>query len=78
MVLLLLVNLYQIGPIFTKLDLTKFRALADIKIIETTKLNFDLDRVENVVGKGENASDQHFLLSPSCFQKTFFLNTCMG
>ena len=24
--------------------------------------------VENVVGKGENAGDQHFLLFPQCFQ----------
>ena len=29
-----------------------------------------LDRVENVVVKGENASDQHFLLLPQCFQKS--------
>ena len=27
------------------------------------------DRVENIVGKGENAVYQHFLLFPSCFQK---------
>ena len=25
-------------------------------------------RVENVVGKGENAGHQHFLLFPQCFQ----------
>ena len=28
-------------------------------------------RVENIVGKGENAGYQHFLLSPQCFQKAF-------
>ena len=28
-----------------------------------------LDRVENTVGKGENAGYQHFLLFPQCFQK---------
>ena len=27
------------------------------------------DRVENIVGKGENACYQHFLLFPKCFQK---------
>ena len=27
------------------------------------------DRVENIVGKGENAGYQHFLLFPQCFQK---------
>ena len=28
-----------------------------------------LKMVENTVGKGENAGDQHFLLFPQCFQK---------
>ena len=27
------------------------------------------ERVENIVGKGENAGHQHFLLFPLCFQK---------
>ena len=27
------------------------------------------DSVENTVGKGENAGDQHFLLFPQCFPK---------
>ena len=31
------------------------------------------DRVENIVGKGENASYQHFLLFPQCFPKASFL-----
>ena len=31
------------------------------------------DRVENVVRIGENAGYQHFLLSPQCFQKGFYL-----
>ena len=30
---------------------------------------FLYDRVENIVGKGENAGYQHFLLFPLCFQK---------
>ena len=29
-------------------------------------------RVENIVGKGENAGYQHFLLFPQCFQTTCF------
>ena len=33
-----------------------------------------LDRVENIVGTGENAGYQHFLLFLQCFQKPFFLN----
>ena len=27
------------------------------------------EQVENIVGKGENAGNQHFLLFPQCFQK---------
>ena len=34
---------------------------------------FVVDRVENIVGKGENASYQHFLLFPQCSQKASFL-----
>ena len=30
------------------------------------------DRVENIVGKGENAGDQHFLLFQQYFQKPSF------
>ena len=30
------------------------------------------DRVENIVGKGQNAGYQHFLLFPQCFQKLSF------
>ena len=31
------------------------------------------DRVENIVGKGENGGYQHFLLFTQCFQKSFIL-----
>ena len=30
------------------------------------------DRVENIVGKGENAGYLHFLLFPKCFEKVSF------
>ena len=33
---------------------------------------FVFDRVENIVGKGENAGYQHFLLFPQCFQEAFY------
>ena len=39
------------------------------KINLTLILKFILRRVENIVGKGENAGYQHFLLFPQCFQK---------
>ena len=42
------------------------------KINITNKLKFISRRVENIVGKGENAGYQHFLLFPPCFQKISF------
>ena len=37
------------------------------------KLKFDsVGRVENIVGKGENAGYQHFLLFAQCFRKASF------
>ena len=36
----------------------------------------DFDRIENIVGKGENASYQHFLLFLQCFPKALFLQGC--
>ena len=33
------------------------------------KSKFALGRVKNIVGKGENAGYQHFLLFPQCFQQ---------
>ena len=33
------------------------------------------DRVENIVGKGENAGYQHFLLFPRCFQTASVLGS---
>ena len=35
-------------------------------------MKFALRRVENIVEKGENAGNQHFLLFPQCFQKASF------
>ena len=46
-------------------------AFADDKINVAEKLKFILQRVENIVGKGENAG-YHFLLFPRCFQKPSF------
>ena len=36
------------------------------------------DKVQNVVGKGENAGYQHFLLFPQCFEKASFPDTSEG
>ena len=50
----------------------KFKAFADNKLNVTKFMISVYDSVENIVGKGENAGYQHFLLSPHCFQKAFF------
>ena len=52
------------------LDWTKLKAFADGKSNVAKLMNFLLDRVENIVGKGENAGYKHFLLFQQCFQKT--------
>ena len=54
------------------LHLPKLKAFADDKMNVNQKLKFDLERVENIVGKGENAGYQHFLLFPQCFQKASY------
>ena len=51
---------------------SKLKALADDKINLSEKLKFVLERVENIVGKGENAGYQYFLLYPKCFQKVSY------
>ena len=51
----------QAGWVFNSLpndkivDLSKLKAIADDKLDVTQKLRFALERVENIVGKGENA-----------------------
>ena len=45
-------------------DWSKLKAFADNKINFTEKLKCVLGQVENIVGKGENAGYQHFLLFP--------------
>ena len=36
------------------------------------------DTVENILGKGGNAGNQHFLLFPQCFQKVFSQDRSMS
>ena len=48
------------------------KTFADNKINVTKKLKFVLGKVENIVGKGENAGYQHFLLFPQHFQKVSY------
>ena len=62
-------TLYPNNNILETSILNKF---ADIKINVTEKLKYRFGRIENIVGKGENAGCQHFLLFPQCFQKASF------
>ena len=55
------------------LELSKLKTFADDKL-DIVKMMISLfDRLENAVGKGENAGYQHFLLFPQCFPKSSFL-----
>ena len=59
-------NLYQHEKNFDPSNLEDF---VDYKTNVTYKMNFDKGRVENHVGKGENAGCLHLLLFPQCFQR---------
>ena len=54
----------------------KVLRLLKLKADAGDKINFGnmvislVDRIENILGKGENASYQHFLLFPQCFLKS--------
>ena len=63
---------FNILPNDKFLDWSKLGAFADDKLNLTEKLKFVLGRVQNIVGKGENAGFHHFLCFPHCFQKASF------
>ena len=49
------------------LDSVKFQAFADDNLSVAKIMVSIFDRVENIVGKGENAGNQHFLLFSTMF-----------
>ena len=53
------------------LDEIKWKAFLDDKLNNKTDISV-FDKIENIVGKGENAGYQHFLF-PSMFSKGLFL-----
>ena len=69
------VNQFNSLPNDKFLDWSKLKAFTDNKLNEAEKLKFVLGRVETIVGKGENAGNQHFLLFPQCFQKSSILGS---
>ena len=52
--------------------MVQLKSFADDSLKVTQMAKFVLHMVENIVGKGENAGNQHFLLSPQCFQQVPF------
>ena len=62
-------SLFISSPNNKILDWSKMKAFADNKINVNETVKFGLGRVENTVGKGENAGYQYFLFFPECFQK---------
>ena len=50
------------------LDVTKLKAFADDKINVAQMMIFVLDKLKNIVGKGQNGGHQHFLLFPQYFK----------
>ena len=60
------------------LDWSKLKAFADDNLNVAKKVISLHDRVENIVGKGENAGYQHFLLFLQCFQKASFPEASKG
>ena len=66
-------NLYRSEILFYGkiLDGSKFKAFADDKMNVAQMMTSVFDRVENIVGKGENAGYQHFFFPP-IFQKVSF------
>ena len=54
------------------MDLSNLIAFADDKLYRTYSMKYAHHRIENIVGKGENAGNQHFLLFPQYFAKAYF------
>ena len=63
------INPLQNGEI---LDRTKSKAFVDDKLDLAKIMIFVYDMAENIVGKGENAGFQLFLLFSQCFQKASY------
>ena len=55
------------------LKFSKLKAFVDDILNGTQDFKFVFERVEKIVGKGENADYQHFLLFPAMFSNVLFL-----
>ena len=53
---------------------SKLKAFPDDNLNVNKNLKLAFGRIENIVGKGENAGYQHFSPFPTMFSKDFFLS----
>ena len=60
---------------YTILAFSKLIAFADDKFDVTQNIKFIFHKIQNIVGKGENAGYQDSLIFPQCFQKRPFLKS---
>ena len=69
-------KIYHFGKELTALQHFSLVPIGNIRREDNINVNqivqFVFDKVENIVGNGENAGYQHFLLFPLCFQKVSF------
>ena len=72
---LLLIFWLNFLPIDSVLDRTNLKAFADDNFIIAKFIISVSYGVENIVGKGANAGNQHFLLFPQCFSKALSLRS---
>ena len=62
-------SMFNSLPIDKILDRTKLKAFADDKLNVAKMIIFLLNRIENIVKKGENAGYQHFSFSNNVFKR---------
>ena len=60
------------SALYWNLDWSKLKALAVYKINQTQTLKYVYSRIKSIVGKGENADYQYFLLFQQRFLKAIF------
>ena len=58
--------------------MSKFKASAEDKFGVAEIMEFVFEWVKNIVGKGENAGHQHFLLFLQCSQKASYPGSLKG
>ena len=73
-------SIYQLSYVNKILALSKLKVFADDNFNAIQMVRFFFGRVENILGKGENAGYQHFSLFLQCFNpfpKQTLVFTCL-